>query len=162
MIKSIKGDLLNSEANILVHCANCFCTMGAGIAAQIAKKYPEAVIADQKTERGDRAKLGTISIAQTKDHKFIINLYGQYSVGATRQLDYEAFYKGICEVRQRVDALYNNPQKQKDLKLKKIVVGFPAYIGCALAGGSWVIVHTMLKDVFTEAPYEVVIVEFDK
>ena len=163
MIKTIKGDLLACDANIIVHVANCFNCLGAGVALQIAKKYPEAVEADNKTECGNIAKLGAISVAQTKDKKFIINLYGQFDVGThKRQLNYEAFYNGITLIRDKMDALYADPAKMRKLKLKKIVVGFPYGCGCGLAGGSWIIVHTMLRDVFTEAPYEVLVVELDK
>ena len=163
MITNIKGDLLDCEANILVHVANCHNCLGAGIARQIASKYPEAVEADNKTLRGDINKLGTVSIARTKDKKFVINLYGQFDVGTQkRQLNYEAFYNGITTIREKMDALYADSAKMKKLKLKKIVVGFPMGIGCMLAGGSWVIVHAMLRDVFIETPYEVVIVELDK
>lgn len=161
MIESIKGDLLDSKANILVHCANCQCVMGAGIAAHIAKKYPEAVEADNKTARGDIAKLGTVSIARTKDNKFIVNLYGQFGMGKGRQLNYEALYSGIITIREKMDALFADPAKMKKLKLKKIVVGFPFGIGCIRAGGDWFIVHTMLRSVFAETPYEVLIVELE-
>lgn len=163
MIKNIKGNLLDCDANIICHCCNCQNVMGAGVAAQIAKKYPEAVEADNKTGRGDMTKLGSLSIAQTKDKKFVVNLYGQYSMGTReRHLNYEAFYNAICLLRDKMDALYADPAKIKKLKLKKIVVGFPYGCGCGLAGGSWIIVHTMLRDVFTETPYEVVIVEFNQ
>jgi len=162
MIKYIKGNLLESEANIICHVANCFHTMGGGIALQIAKKYPEALEADKKTPCGDKGKLGEISVAQTKDKKFIINIYGQYTIGTGRHLNYEAFYKGLETIRQKMDALFADPAKMKKLKLKKIVVGFPYAIGCALAGGSWTIVHTMIRDMFMDAPYDVVIVELGK
>ena len=37
MIKYINGDLikLSSKFDVIAHCANCFCAMGAGIAPQI-------------------------------------------------------------------------------------------------------------------------------
>jgi O-acetyl-ADP-ribose deacetylase (regulator of RNase III) len=64
----IQGDLLNlasiGEFDVIVHGCNCHCTMGAGIAAAIKKRFPEAYAADCATLKGDRSKLGTISQAQ--------------------------------------------------------------------------------------------------
>ena len=109
MIKYIKGDLLSCPANIIAHITNCQNVMRSGIALQIAKKYPEAVDADNKTIKGDINKLGTISIARTKDKKIIFNIYAQNLYGRQeRQINYEAFYTGICAVRDKVTSLSNN------------------------------------------------------
>ena len=69
-MKTIKGDLvklaIKGEFDLIIHGCNCFCTMGAGIAKTIKQKFPEAYEADLKTEKGDKAKLGTISWAKAK------------------------------------------------------------------------------------------------
>ena len=47
-MKIVKGDLLqmgkDGTFDIILHGCNCFNTMGAGIAAQIATKFPDAKI----------------------------------------------------------------------------------------------------------------------
>ena len=51
-MKTLKGNLLNSfekDFNVILHGCNCFSTMGAGIAKQIAEKYPEAYRADKSS-----------------------------------------------------------------------------------------------------------------
>ena len=48
MIKYIDGDLVKEAElfDVIAHCCNCFCTMGAGIAPQIKNKFPDAYVAD--------------------------------------------------------------------------------------------------------------------
>ena len=67
-MKTVKGDLIKLSGdnenvfNIIVHGCNCFNVMGAGIAPQIAKAYPEAWEADQLTVWGDTKKLGNVTV----------------------------------------------------------------------------------------------------
>ena len=63
MIVEENVDLLKvSDVESIGHCANCFCTMGSGIANQIKKVFPEAYTADLKTVSGDINKFGTFSV----------------------------------------------------------------------------------------------------
>jgi len=75
-----KGCLIEAakagEVDIIAHQANCFNTMKSGIAPLIGKYCPEAVEADQKTARGDIAKLGTTSVGFADDNVMVWNLYG--------------------------------------------------------------------------------------
>lgn len=41
MITELKGNLLESQCNILVNTVNCYGVMGKGIALQFKKRYPE-------------------------------------------------------------------------------------------------------------------------
>ncbi len=54
--RQLKADLLtlaqNGILDVIVHGANCQCVMGAGIAAQIKKRFPEAYAADLRTSKG--------------------------------------------------------------------------------------------------------------
>ena len=67
----------SGEINVILHCANCFHTMGAGVARAIKDEWPGAFQADLKTPRGDRSKMGTFSFHQ-EGKLVVINLYGQY------------------------------------------------------------------------------------
>lgn len=42
MIEYVNGDIFKGKDDVIVHGCNCFCNMGAGIALQVAKYYPEA------------------------------------------------------------------------------------------------------------------------
>ncbi|MEO0779794.1 MAG: macro domain-containing protein [Bacteroidota bacterium] len=136
-MKTIKGDLvklaIKGEFDLIIHGCNCFCTMGAGIAKTIKQKFPEAYEADLKTEKGDKAKLGTISWAKSKTVKgevIIINGYTQFNWrGSGRKADYEAIREVFKMVKQEFSGLR---------------MGYPA-IGAGLAGGDWKIISAIIE-----------------
>lgn len=151
MIYQIDANLLEFEPiEGLLHQANCFCTMGAGIAARIKEKYPEAYAADLKTKRGDRAKLGTFSSAFVeRDKKTIYNVYGQYDFGGDRRYtSYDALDDGFRRVRVHAE--------QNGLK----TIGIPRNMGCRLAGGTWEVVSAIAHDVFKDAEFDLYICNY--
>jgi O-acetyl-ADP-ribose deacetylase (regulator of RNase III) len=113
--------------NIITHGCNCFCTMGSGIAPQIAEAFPEAYDADQKTAKGDIRKLGGFTEADCFDERgefvvTVINSYTQFGYDAsTKPLDYEALALAMRKIN------YIN---------KGNIIGLPR-IGAGLAGGDW-------------------------
>lgn len=149
MIIEKEGDLLNEfengDVNVMVHQANCFCTMGSGIARQIRERFPEAYEADCKTERGDKNKLGKFSHCVIKG-KVIINLYSQYEFGnPARNTDYNALYDGLTLIRDKLTKPYN--------------IGVPYKIGCKLGGGDWIVVKAILLAVFEKSIHNLYIVK---
>ena len=131
-------NLLTADVQAILHQANCHHTMGAGIAAQIRKLYPEAYEADLKTKKGDRNKLGTFSRAATHDGKVIYNIYGQYDFGTLvrRATSYDALFDGLSAVMR------------DGCELGVTKFGIPARIGSDLGGGSWLVVESMLRQIF--------------
>lgn len=134
MIKYVKGDLikaaLDGNVDVIVHGANCFTTMGAGIALQIRNKFPEAFDEDLKTVSGDRKKLGKISYVKIKD-LYIINAYTQYTYwNPNDMLSYDAIKSCMKEVKKLVSG-------------KRI--GLPK-IGAGLARGNWNKIEKIIED----------------
>lgn len=130
----ISGDLLeqakNNHFDVIIHGCNCFNTMGAGIAKAIKSEFPEAFEVDQKTKKGDREKLGTITVAQ-HGNLFIVNAYTQYEFSRTKKpFDYDAFHSCLRLIKGRFSG-------------KRI--GLPK-IGAGLAGGDWVLIEKILKE----------------
>ena len=155
MFTELKIDLLSAEVDAIGHCANCFCTMGSGIAKQIKVKLPEAFAEDSKTTPGDKNKFGKFycaSITSPKIEtkiKFVYNLYGQYYYGKdSRKLNYESIYTALEGMRR--DCV-SRPVK---------TVGFPKNMGCMLAGGDWNIVSSMIHSIFDGGPFDVFICEY--
>lgn len=147
-IKTLYGqDIFTLDTQVILQQCNCFNTMGSGIAREIRLRYPEAYEADCKTIRGDRNKLGTITWAKSsKDGKYIINMYSQFNYGKeSRKTNYEAFANGLEVVKT---FMLNN--KLNSLSL-------PHKIGCALGGGNWTIVKTMIYESFKNQPFDVCI-----
>lgn len=125
-IKYVKGDLLESDCDVIAHGCNCFNTMGAGIARQIRAKYPGVYTADLTTKSGNKRKLGTMTMGYTKEPEpLVFNLYTQYRPG--RNLDIEALNKCFENLSSWLD------ETDPDRELK---VGIPM-IGCGIAGGDW-------------------------
>ena len=137
-MKTVQGDLIKlarkGEFDVIVHGCNCFCTMGAGIALTIKKRFPEAYEADLKTAKGDEGKLGTFSsaVVQTAHGELtVVNGYTQFNFrGRGRKADYEAIRSVFRLVKQEFAG-------------KRI--GFPA-IGAGLAGGNWKVIAQIIAE----------------
>ena len=149
-----KGDLVKStDIDIFVHQCNCFATMGAGIARQIAKTYPEVAEADKDYYKssGSQNIFGTILPVKTSDGRICINQYSQYHYGKGKQTDYDKFKECLEQISDYLIGL-----DMPDLK-----VGFPAFIGCGLAGGDWDIISLMIHDFAKSIKNPVYIVDFN-
>lgn len=145
------GNLVKAEdIDIFCHQCNCFATMGAGIAKQIATDYPEVKAADKANfkEKGAYGQLGTILPVSCHDGRVCVNMYSQFHYGKGKQTDYEAFEKCLRKL-----AWFAKGQPGKK-------VGFPYGIGCGLAGGDWSIVEKMLQEFSQKIPNDVYIVRF--
>jgi len=156
IVDTVKGDLvqlaLNGKYDAIVHGCNCFCKMGAGIAKQIKLVFPEAFIADDKTQAGDKGKLGTYTFANIEyeykgrtDTVTIINAYTQYTYNAKdKPVDYNAIRK--------VFTLINKDYADMNIGIPKI--------GAGLAGGDWDRISAIIDEVTPDL--DVHLVEFSK
>ena len=123
-MKIVTGDLLqmgkDKEFDIIIHGCNCYNTMGAGIAAQVAQQFPDARLADDETVRGDAGKLGTYTIGMS-GRLVILNCYTQYGISSTGNdvFEYNAFERVLDKIQYRFG---------------KWRIGLPL-IGMGLAGG---------------------------
>ena len=137
-MQTIQGDLLKLAAegvfDVIVHGCNCHNTMGAGIAKSIKEQFPEAYEADLRTEKGSRAKLGTLTSADIDcgDHRLtVVNAYTQYNwSGEGRNADYDAIRAAFREVK----LLYSGKR-----------IGYPM-IGAGLAGGDWAVISSIIEE----------------
>ncbi len=128
MLNKVKGNLLdmaeNGDFNIIVQGCNCFNVMGAGIARQIAERYPNVRDADLETTKGSIGKLGnwTAGFVMAEKHRFIvINAYTQYGTSADGSDVFE--YDSFAVILRKLVHEYGSSR-----------FGFP-YIGMGLAGG---------------------------
>ena len=137
-----KGNLLdmadNGDFDIIIHGCNCFNAMGAGLAPQIAKRYPLAEAVDSDTRKGSISKLGNWTMAwSTNDNpnqkEFrIINAYTQY---VTSQQGEDVFEYAAFELILRKLAHEYGAQRY----------GLP-YIGMGLAGGDKKRIMALIED----------------
>jgi O-acetyl-ADP-ribose deacetylase (regulator of RNase III) len=137
-MKIVKGNLISlaqaGEFDVIVHGCNCFCTMGAGIAKQIKEKFPEAYMVDQKTDKGNKDKLGSISYVSINRDEItltIVNGYTQYNWrGSGVLVDYEAVRSVFKQIKSKF------PGNR---------IGYPK-IGSGLAKGDWEIISKIIDE----------------
>ena len=163
MYNEIQGDLIQlakeGKFDVITHGCNCFCTMGAGIAPQMADAFFADEMEKEDDEyRGDINKLGTIDwhyitdtggrvrVSNPNDLHVgdvlvtVVNSYTQYHYGrnhldgVSKPLDYEA----LTMCMRKINRIF-----------KGLHIGLPQ-IGAGLAGGDWErikqIIQTELKD----------------
>ena len=103
-IIEVHGDIVNyiryADIEVFLHNANCFNTMGAGVAKALATNIHGTLEADRKTRKGDKTKLGTYSSfnALNRNGEQIrgYNIYGQYKYSNTvAHFDLDMFMKGF-------------------------------------------------------------------
>lgn len=146
--KEVKGNLLdmaeNQEFDIVIQGCNCFKMMGAGIAGQIAVRFPHVYDIDRMDMRTPTQRLGDFTHIWDDDcNCTFINLYSQYNGG--RNLDYQALELGL----RKVSMLFQGKKK----------IGLPL-IGCGIAGGDWDKVRKIIKRVLSD--FDVTIVIYEK
>jgi O-acetyl-ADP-ribose deacetylase (regulator of RNase III) len=150
MIHEIDANLLEYPVDGIIHQANCFHTMGGGIARRIKEKFPEAYEVDVKSAARGTNRLGTFSVAVLPSHFHIYNLYGQYNFGAqVRQTNYDALCTGLEKIEKHA----------RENALKSL--GLPKRMGCVLGGGSWNIVVAIIREVFDTSPLELYICNYE-
>ena len=138
MITQKSIDILDESFDVIAHGCNCFHTMGAGVAKTLRAKYPKIFEVDgNDSVFGLEAKLGTYTVAEVEENKFIYNLYTQFRYGREkRHLNYEALVSSLDSMNTSIgDKLGGKPIK---LVLPKI--------GCGLAGGNWNIVSKIIEE----------------
>lgn len=148
MIQETKGDIIEMAKqgwfDVLVHGCNCFCTMGAGLAKRIKEEFPDAYYVDKGTIRGDRSKLGQISLA-VMEHLIIGNAYIQYRYGGS---GVHCDYRAVQDVMDRLHESFPDNR-----------IGMPK-IGAGLAGGDWKIIRGIIYKTLNDC--DVTIVHYDK
>ena len=164
--QEIEGDLIKfakeSKFDVIAHGCNCFCTMGAGIAPQMAKEFGCDKFALEKPwYKGNINKLGCIdfnkidlatreivhSCNPVSESLYVINAYTQYYYGRNHEdgvdipLDYEALT--LC-------------MRKINFRFKGRHIGLPQ-IGCGLAGGDWDRVKSIIQSELCDCDITIVI-----
>lgn len=151
-MRSRIGNLLDladaGEFDVIVHGCNCMNVMGAGIAKQIAHRYPAAYQADQATVRGAYEKMGryTSAVVTRPDGSelVVVNAYTQYSIqGPQPRVSYSAVREAFSKIAM-------------DFPTSRI--GLPM-IGAGLAGGDWDVLVNIIRNELGNCDATVVVLE---
>ena len=151
----MEGDLielaLKGKFDVISHGCNCFCTMQAGIAPQMAKAFGcDSFFLENNKFKGDIDKLGRIEVTEknlSTKSLYVVNSYTQYHYGknhldgVAKPIDYEALT--LC--LRKINHIFKGQH-----------IGLPQ-IGCGLAGGDWNIVKEIIKKELKDCIITVVI-----
>jgi len=140
MIKYITGDLLEAKTDIVAHGLNCLKVMGAGVALQIARKWPEVARADRDLSWPEGERLGKVHFvrlaAGNLPTQWLANCYSQFSYGSGVQVDYGALTECLKRLRDVAAPLH-------------LSIALPR-IGAGLAGGKWATIEGLINRLFGE------------
>ncbi len=161
-IAVIKGDVTNPIGDgkkIIVHCCNDVNSFGSGVAGCIARKWPDVKNKYHNWAASDQTTafyLGQIQFVAADTDIVVCNLIGQRSIGGETidgefvpPVRYEALREGFLRVRAAIKKA-NRP----------VSLHLPM-LGSALAGGDWVSIYELIRDVFDELDIECTIYAFD-
>lgn len=132
-IRYEQGDLLAGPQRVKCHGANALGVMGAGVALQIKKKWPNVFEIYQLRHQTFGLKLGEIIPVYTTDGFLILNCITQQNTGThQRQVDYDAVETIFRQINDKV------------LDWEVSEVAMPR-IGAGLAGGDWNIISEIIE-----------------
>ncbi len=140
MITLTKGNLIATDAEVLVNTVNCQGFMGKGIALQFKKAYPENFEAYERACRAGEVQPGRMLVFATgsmMNPKYIINFPTKRNWREKSRIeDIESGLKTlIAEVR----------------RLKVSTIAVPP-LGCGLGGLEWGKVKPLIERAFAELP----------
>lgn len=178
MYKEIEGNLIAlakaGAFDVIAHGCNCFCTMGAGIAPQMAKAFEcDKYTLESKAYGGDINKLGSIDYriigrGPLGDGECKLLSHDLTLETAPMRYSHSRFFFAVVNCYTQYGLRPDNGTPALDynalsLCLKKMNhifkgkrIGLPQ-IGCGLAGGDWGIVKELIKFQLKDCDVTVVI-----
>lgn len=143
MIKYVEGDVLNAVVDrqtIIMHVCNDQYVMGAGIALQIAQKWPRV---EEMYKLHKTLELGTTQWCTVGEKLICVNLIAQTLgwVDGKPPLSYEALRVCLMDVAEVA-------------KKDKILVRAPM-IGSLRSGGKWNVIEEMIESIFNGVEVEI-------
>lgn len=135
MIKYIKGNLLDTDCEMIAHGVNCIGGFGSGIAGQIAHKYPLVKRAYLRKFNDGGWKLGDVQFV-VQHGKIFVNCATQKDYGEDNKI--RADYFAISKVMRKLYAYSAHHNKR---------VAIPK-IGAGLANGSWPEIEKRINEIF--------------
>ncbi len=135
-MRIIQGDLTLLDMGIIAHQVNCQGVMGAGLAKNLAQKYPKMYLSYKDW---NDIRLGGYQLVNVGINLYIANCVSQEGYGRDKcYTDYEAV--NHCFKALKADSEYLN-----------LPIFLPYNYGCGLAGGDWTIVSSIIELVIPKA-----------
>ena len=137
-MRTVEGNILEAAKApaVIVQQVNCLGVMGAGLAKQIATKWPVVKLHYTNLCRGFEAHspelMGEVQFVEVSESVYVANLFGQNGYGRGQCFtDYTVYPRALKSLLQ---APVQSPQ-----------VYIPYGLGCGLAGGDWSVMEPLLE-----------------
>lgn len=156
MITYVKGDATNPKSSgkkMIVHCCNDSGAWGAGFVVALSKRWHEPETAYRLwAKKGvctdGKFKLGSTQFVQVTHDTFVANIVGQHGYGGPDDkgypfIRYEAIKEGLLQVAARAKEMHASVHMPR--------------IGCGLAGGSWNVMETIIRETLVANDIDVVV-----
>jgi len=157
------GDLLETPFQFIAHQVNCMGVMGAGLAKQIAQRYPfiyaayRDYCADWDFSEELLGKAFGVGCNDGHTGHIIYNLFGQYKYGRDKKYTNEAALEEA--LWRMIDDIRFEWSQQGDSGIGQICIAIPYKIGCGLGGGNWEEVKAIFENI--EKSHNVLFVAYD-
>ena len=142
MISYYHEDIFTADETFICHQVNCKGVMGAGLAKQIADKYP--LVKERYLEMCKNYKISgnrllgeyqivSIGHERTGYEQFVVNIFGQEDYGRSNKVytDYNALRRALYKLFEMYPSF---------------TYAFPYGMGCGLANGNWYEVEEIIRD----------------
>ena len=126
------GDMLDSDADYVINTVNILGTSGKGLALQIKKQYPEAVIPYEQACKNKELDVGKILISNTRFNRQIIHFPTKRNWRDPSE--YEYIEKGLIALANFCNTIKTN----------NITIAVPQ-LGCGLGGLEWKRVLNLIR-----------------
>jgi len=140
-IKNIDGNLLDSNAEYIIHQVNCKGAMNSGIAKAIREKWPD-VFSKYKNyvDKYNNDVLGAVLPVKVGENQKVLNLFGQgnYGYDGIRYTSYDAIDTCLEKVAKKCE--------EKGIKS----IALPYHMSCDRGGANWNIIMEMIKQHFED------------
>jgi O-acetyl-ADP-ribose deacetylase (regulator of RNase III) len=124
----LEGDMFSAETDAFAHGVNCQGVMGAGVAREMARRYPDMVMAYR--ERCTRKRMVAGEVMTWEGPPTVFNLATQVHPGANARLAW---------VQASLASLID---KAEDLDIRSVAM---PRIGCGIGGLDWMDVRPLVE-----------------
>lgn len=142
-IKNIEGNLLDSDAELILHQVNCQGKMNSGVAKAIREKWP--IVFEEYTKLFYKdffvVKLGICQPVSVNDTQKVINMFSQDNYGYDGKMytSYDAINTCLGKVK---DYCVKNGYKR---------IALPYKMCCCRGGANWDVIMAMIKANFEDS-----------
>lgn len=152
-IKNIDGNLLDTDAELILHQVNCQGKMNSGVAKAIREKWP--IVFEEYIKLFSKdffvVKLGICQPVSISDNQKVINMFSQDNYGYDGKMytSYDAINTCLGKVK---DYCVNNGYKR---------IALPYKMCCCRGGANWDVIMAMIKANFEDSDITIEIWKLD-